>query len=30
LSPWGEFTVFAVYVAVLLVVGAVLFRNRDA
>jgi ABC-2 type transport system permease protein len=29
-SPWGQFTVFAVYTAVLLVVGAVIFRNRDA
>jgi ABC-2 type transport system permease protein len=29
-SPWGQFTVFAVYTAVLLVIGAVVFRNRDA
>jgi ABC-2 type transport system permease protein len=29
-SPWGEFTVFAVYTVALLVVGAVIFRNRDA
>jgi len=29
-SPWGQFAVFAVYTAVLLVVGAVLFRKRDA
>jgi ABC-2 type transport system permease protein len=29
-SPWGELAVFAVYTAVLLIVGAVLFRNRDA
>ncbi|HEY6311297.1 MAG TPA: ABC transporter permease [Streptosporangiaceae bacterium] len=29
-SPWGQFAVFAVYTAVLLVVGAVMFRNRDA
>ena len=29
-SPWSEFAVFAVYTAVLLVVGAVLFRRRDA
>jgi hypothetical protein len=27
---WGQFAVFAVYTAVLLVVGAVLFRKRDA
>jgi ABC-2 type transport system permease protein len=29
-SPWGQFAVFAVYTVVLLAVGAVLFRNRDA
>ena len=29
-SPWSQFAVFAVYTAVLLVVGAVLFRRRDA
>jgi ABC-2 type transport system permease protein len=29
-SPWGQFAVFAVYTAVLLVIGAVLFRKRDA
>jgi hypothetical protein len=29
-SPWGQFTVFAVYTAILLVVGAILFRKRDA
>src|SRR5712691_5589595 len=29
-SPWSQFAVFAVYTAVLLVVGAVLFRKRDA
>ncbi len=29
-SPWGQFSVFAVYTVILLVVGAVLFRNRDA
>jgi ABC-2 type transport system permease protein len=29
-SPWVQFGVFAVYTAVLLVVGAVLFRKRDA
>jgi hypothetical protein len=27
---WGQFAVFAVYTAVLLVVGAVLFLKRDA
>ena len=30
LSPWGQLTVFAVYTAVLLVVGGILFRKRDA
>jgi ABC-2 type transport system permease protein len=30
LSPWGQLTVFAVYTAVLLVVGAIVFRKRDA
>jgi ABC-2 type transport system permease protein len=29
-SPWAQFAVFAVYTAVLLALGAVLFRNRDA
>jgi ABC-2 type transport system permease protein len=29
-SAWGEFAVFGGYTAVLLVLGAVLFRNRDA
>jgi len=29
-SPWGEFAVFAAYTAVLLVVGGILFRKRDA
>jgi ABC-type transport system involved in multi-copper enzyme maturation permease subunit len=29
-SAWGQFAVFAVYTAVLLVVGAVLFLKRDA
>ena len=29
-SPWGEFVVFAVCTAVLLVVGGILFRKRDA
>jgi ABC-type transport system involved in multi-copper enzyme maturation permease subunit len=29
-SPWGQFGVFAAYTAVLLIVGAVLFRKRDA
>jgi hypothetical protein len=29
-SAWNQFLVFAVYTAVLLVVGAVLFRKRDA
>ncbi len=29
-SPWGQFIVFAVYTAILLVVGAVTFRKRDA
>jgi ABC-2 type transport system permease protein len=29
-SPWPEFSVFAVYTLIVLVVGAVLFRNRDA
>ena len=28
--PWGQFTVFAVYTVILLVVGGVLFRRRDA
>jgi ABC-2 type transport system permease protein len=29
-SPWGQFTVFAVCTAALLVVGGILFRKRDA
>ena len=29
-SPWGQFTVFAVYTAILLIVGGVLFLRRDA
>jgi ABC-2 type transport system permease protein len=29
-SAWGQFSVFAVYTLILLIVGAVLFRNRDA
>jgi ABC-2 type transport system permease protein len=29
-SPWNEFAVFAIYTAIVLVVGAILFRNRDA
>jgi ABC-2 type transport system permease protein len=29
-SPWSQFAVFAGYAAVLLVIGAVLFRKRDA
>jgi ABC-type transport system involved in multi-copper enzyme maturation permease subunit len=29
-SPWGQFAVFAVYTLILLIVGVVLFRNRDA
>ena len=29
-SPWGQFAVFAVYTAVLLAVGGILFRKRDA
>ena len=29
-SPWGQFPVFAVCTAVLLVVGGILFRKRDA
>ena len=29
-SPWDQFAVFAVYTAILLVIGAVLFRKRDA
>jgi ABC-2 type transport system permease protein len=29
-SPWTQFGVFAIYTAILLVVGAVLFRRRDA
>jgi ABC-2 type transport system permease protein len=29
-SPWGQFAVFAIYTAVLLVVGGILFRKRDA
>ena len=29
-SPWGQFSVFAVYTVILLVVGGVLFLRRDA
>src|SRR6266581_4227653 len=29
-SPWGQFTVFAVYTAILLIVGGTLFLRRDA
>ena len=29
-SPWGQFAVFAIYTAVLLVVGGILFRKREA
>jgi ABC-2 type transport system permease protein len=29
-SPWGQFTVFAVYTAILLIIGGILFRKRDA
>jgi ABC-2 type transport system permease protein len=29
-SPWGQFAVFAIYTAVLLAVGGILFRKRDA
>ncbi|HET9081759.1 MAG TPA: ABC transporter permease subunit [Trebonia sp.] len=29
-SPWGQLAVFAVYTAILLVVGGILFRKRDA
>ena len=29
-SPWNQFAVFAVYTVILLAVGAVLFRKRDA
>ena len=29
-SPWGQFSVFAIYTAILLVVGGILFRKRDA
>jgi ABC-2 type transport system permease protein len=29
-SPWAQFSVFAVYTVILLVVGAALFRRRDA
>jgi ABC-type transport system involved in multi-copper enzyme maturation permease subunit len=29
-SAWGEFAVFGAYTAILLVLGAILFRNRDA
>ena len=29
-SPWGQFAVFAIYTAILLVVGGILFRKRDA
>src|SRR6185437_8938214 len=29
-SPWGQFSVFAVYTVILLIVGGILFRRRDA
>jgi ABC-type transport system involved in multi-copper enzyme maturation permease subunit len=29
-SPWGQFTVFAVYTAILLIVGGIMFLRRDA
>jgi len=29
-SPWGQFAVFAACTAVLLIVGGILFRKRDA
>ena len=29
-SAWGEFAVFGAYTVILLVLGAVLFRKRDA
>jgi ABC-2 type transport system permease protein len=29
-SPWNQFAVFAVYTAVLLIIGGVMFRKRDA
>jgi hypothetical protein len=29
-SAWGEFAVFGGYTVILLALGAVLFRNRDA
>jgi ABC-type transport system involved in multi-copper enzyme maturation permease subunit len=29
-SAWNQYAVFAIYTAILLVVGAVLFRKRDA
>jgi ABC-2 type transport system permease protein len=29
-SPWSQFAVFAVYTAILLIIGAILFRKRDA
>jgi hypothetical protein len=29
-SPWGELAVFAAYAAVVVLVGAALFRTRDA
>ena len=29
-SPWGQFSVFAIYTLILLAVGAMLFRRRDA
>jgi ABC-2 type transport system permease protein len=29
-SPWTEFSVFAIYTLILLIVGAILFRRRDA
>jgi hypothetical protein len=29
-SAWGEFAVFGAYTAILLILGALLFRTRDA
>ena len=28
--PWTQFSVFAIYTLILLIVGAMLFRRRDA
>ena len=30
ISAWGEFAVFGAYTAILLILGAILFRKRDA